>query len=74
MEFARFMAGPIGRGARIVVGLLLVVLGVLWGGWWSVLAAVGVVVFLAGALNVCGIAPLVGAPFRGRDALAAAPR
>lgn len=78
MSFARFMAGPIGRGVRIVVGLLLLVVGVMRAtggsaGWWA-LAAVGLVVFLAGALNVCGIAPLIGAPFRGRDALASAPR
>lgn len=78
MSFARFMSGPIGRGVRIVVGLLLLVVGVMRAtggsaGWWA-LAAVGLVVFLAGALNVCGIAPLIGAPFRGRGALASAPR
>jgi hypothetical protein len=70
MSFARFMAGTIGRGARIVVGIVLFIVGLSVGsvGGW-VLAIVGVVAFLAGALNVCLIAPLLKAPFKGQDAL-----
>lgn len=48
MSFARFMAGPIGRGVRVAVGLAPL---------------------LAGALNLCFIAPLLKAPFSGKAAL-----
>lgn len=70
MAFARFMAGPIGRGARVVVGVVLFIIGLSIGsvGGW-ILAIVGVVAFLAGALNVCLIAPLLKAPFSGKAAL-----
>lgn len=69
--FACFMAGPIGRGVRIVAGLLLIA----WG--WTmreqttgmVLMVVGLVPLLAGVFNVCLIAPIIGAPFSGRSAL-----
>jgi hypothetical protein len=70
MSFARFMAGPIGRGVRVVAGIVLFVLGLSVGsavGW--ILAIVGVVAFLAGALNVCLLAPLLKAPFSGKEAL-----
>ena len=68
MTFARFMAGPIGRTVRIVVGLTLIAWG--WSmnstlGW--VLAAGGLLATASGALNFCGLAPLFGAPFLGRD-------
>ena len=68
MGFARFMAGPIGRLVRVVAGLALVAWG--WSlastaGW--VVMALGAVVFLAGALNLCLFAPLFGAPFLGKD-------
>lgn len=77
MSFARFMSGPLGRGLRIVAGAALVVVGVvlavgsatnvgaLLGG--VALVVVGALVFVAGVINVCFIAPLIGAPFRGRD-------
>ena len=70
MAFARFMAGPIGRGARVVVGVVLFIIGLSIGsvGGW-ILAIVGVVAFLPGALNVCLIAPLLKAPFSGKAAL-----
>ncbi len=71
MAFAKFMAGPIGRGVRIIVGVILVLVGLLGVGdvGGIVLAAVGVVVLLAGALNVCLISPILGAPFSGKKAL-----
>lgn len=70
MSFARFMASPIGRGLRVVVGLVLVVIGIVvgGGGGW-VLAIVGLVPLAAGAFNVCLIAPLIKAPFSGKQAL-----
>lgn len=70
MAFARFMASPIGRGVRVVVGLILLYLGLTGGGagGW-ILAIVGLVAFLAGALNFCLIAPLIKAPFSGKATL-----
>ena len=70
MSFARFMASPIGRGARALVGLVLIVIGIAsggTGGW--ILAVVGLVPLAAGVFNVCLIAPLIKAPFSGKAAL-----
>ena len=71
MAFARLMATPFGRLLRVVVGVALVFCGlqVVGGGWGIVLALLGTTAVLAGALNLCLIAKLIGAPFRGRDAL-----
>jgi Protein of unknown function (DUF2892) len=70
MGFARFMAGPVGRGVRIVAGLLLMFWGFRQGTTVGTLVgAFGVVALAAGGFNWCLIAPLIGAPFRGRDAL-----
>lgn len=71
--FACFMANPTGRLVRIVAGLALIgwgwtMLGTTTG---TVLMIVGVVPILAGVLNVCLIAPIIGAPFSGRAALEA---
>ena len=67
MGVARFMASPAGRVGRVIVGLVLIALGVLYmggvGGW--ILAIVGLVPVAAGALNICLFAPLLGAPFSG---------
>lgn len=69
--FACFMAKPAGRLLRIGAGLALIA-----GGWsmrgqtaGTVLMVVGVVPLLAGVLNVCLLAPIIGAPFSGRAAL-----
>lgn len=66
MSFARFMASPAGRTIRIVAGLVLITIGLILVpgvlGW--VLAAVGLAPLVAGTLDVCLIAPLIGAPFR----------
>jgi hypothetical protein len=70
MAFARFMAGPIGRLARIIAGVVLIVLGLQAGGTGGIiLAIVGVLPILAGALNFCLIAPILGAPFSGKESL-----
>jgi hypothetical protein len=68
VDFLKFMANPVGRGARILAGIALVVIGVLAVGHalGIALAVVGVVVFLAGAVNFCLFAPLAGGPFWGR--------
>lgn len=70
MGFARFMASPTGRVLRVVLGVGLVFYGfrVLGGsGWGIALAAFGTVAVIAGVFNLCLIAGLLGAPFRGRD-------
>lgn len=69
MSFLRFMANPIGRGVRIVAGIAIAAGGLLMVGHalGIALAVVGVVVFLAGALNFCVFAPIAGGPFRGRE-------
>lgn len=66
MVIIKFLGSTAGRWTRGIVGVALVVLGVVLGGWWFILAAVGLVVFLAGALDVCLLAPLFGKPFMGR--------
>ena len=70
MRFAHFMATPLGRGLRIVVGVILMMLGLIGIGGWRglVLALVGAVPLCAGLLNVCLLAPLIGAPFQGIEA------
>jgi Protein of unknown function (DUF2892) len=66
MVFAKFMATSFGRTIRILAGIALIAAGVYLGGTWGiVLAVVGAVPLLAGAFNVCGIAPLLGVPFSG---------
>lgn len=71
MAFAKFMAGPMGRGVRIAAGVLLVLLGlfVIEGAVGLILAVVGIAAILAGTFNFCLIAPLIKAPFFGKDAL-----
>lgn len=66
MEVARFFATPTGRGLRIIVGLALVAWAIYTPAlWW--LGLIGAIVAVAGAANVCGLAPLVGGPFNGRQ-------
>lgn len=69
--FACFMAKPTGRLLRIVAGLALIAWGYTLREQTTglVLMAVGVIPLLAGVLNVCLIAPIIGAPFSGRAAL-----
>ncbi len=74
MSFARFMATPTGRGIRVVAGLVMIVAGLIIGSAGGyVLAVVGVVPLLAGAFNVCMIAPVLKAPFSGKNALSNRP-
>ena len=68
--FAVFMASGAGRLLRIAVGAGIIA----WG--WSrheqtvgiILMVVGLVPLLAGLFNVCLLAPIIGAPFAGKDA------
>ncbi|CAN5916374.1 hypothetical protein BH11GEM2_BH11GEM2_19920 [soil metagenome] len=69
LAFARFMASTTGRAVRIVAGVALIA----WG--WShhesmtgiIVMVVGLVPLLAGVFNVCLIAPVIGAPFSGKQ-------
>ncbi|HEY1906366.1 MAG TPA: YgaP-like transmembrane domain [Myxococcaceae bacterium] len=67
MALAVFMASPLGRGLRIVVGALLIYLGlsVIRGVGGTALALFGILPLTTGLLNLCLLAPLLGAPFRG---------
>ncbi len=59
-----------GRGLRIVAGLFLMWWGFRQGTTPGILAGVfGIVALAAGSFNLCLIAPLIGAPFKGSDAL-----
>jgi hypothetical protein len=67
MSFARFMAQPLGRGIRVLAGIALIAVGIAQQSPVGyVIAAIGVLPLLAGALNLCVLAPLLRAPFNGR--------
>lgn len=70
MTLAAWMAGPTGRLLRVAVGLGLIGLGlaVVDGTWGRVLAVAGLLPIAAGLFNFCAIAPLLRAPFWGREA------
>jgi hypothetical protein len=69
MGFARFMASPIGRGGRVVLGLVLIVVGI--GivesvlGW--IIAFAGLLPLTLGVINGCILAPFLKVPFKGSD-------
>ena len=67
MAFAEFMATPLGRGLRVVFGGLLIYVGlnVVHGVAGTVVALLGIVPIATGLLNLCILAPLLGAPLRG---------
>ena len=67
MVIARFMATSLGRSLRVSLGIGLILGGLLGvggtGGW--VLAAFGLVPLVLGSANLCLLAPVLRAPFRG---------
>ncbi|MDA8396171.1 MAG: DUF2892 domain-containing protein [Candidatus Dormibacteraeota bacterium] len=66
MKLATWMATATGRGLRMLAGLVLIGVGLAVGGVAGVIVAiVGLVPLLAGVTNVCLVAPVVRAPFRG---------
>jgi hypothetical protein len=69
MGFARFMSSAAGRLIRIVAGLALIIVGVVFvgGTLGTILAVVGLVPLLAGIANVCVFAPLFGGPFLAKN-------
>lgn len=69
MALARFMATGTGRGLRMGAGVVLIGVGIeVRGGWGVALGLVGLVFLLVAATNVCLIAPIVRAPFKGSAA------
>ena len=70
LRFARWMARPQGRLLRIAAGTVVAFLAARARGRTRVaLGIASAVPFLAGAGNVCVLAPLLGVPFRGHDVL-----
>ena len=70
MALINFLASnPVGRGVRIVAGIILVVIGlfVLGGTAGIIVAVIGLVPLLAGIFDVCVFAPLFGASFYGKN-------
>jgi hypothetical protein len=65
--FVSFMASTTGRMVRIVAGIALIAVGLLaLGGTTGIIVAViGVLPLLAGLLDFCVFAPLLGAPLSG---------
>lgn len=74
--FAQFMAGTAGRAIRIIAGLVLIA----WGyphraeTAGTVLPAIGVLLLVVGALDICLISALFGGPLRGADIRRLKPR
>jgi hypothetical protein len=66
MGFSKFMASTAGRAARVIAGVALIVVGGLLGGGWWALAVVGLVQLAAGALDVCLFNPLFGQQLSGK--------
>ncbi|MCL2419652.1 MAG: DUF2892 domain-containing protein [Conexibacteraceae bacterium] len=64
--FVRLMGTHAGRGGRIAAGAALIAAGIVVGGVsGTILVIVGLVPLLAGAFNVCLVAPLFGLKLRG---------
>jgi hypothetical protein len=66
VSLINFMSSSVGRLVRVVAGVALIVVGLALGGGWLTLSVIGLVPLLAGALNVCLLAPLMGQPLKGR--------
>lgn len=69
MRFARFMASPLGRGGRIVLGLALIGWGlsIVGGALGWVIAIAGLLPITLGIINGCILAPFLHVPFKGSD-------
>ena len=66
MGFSKFMAATAGRAVRVISGVALIVVGGLLGGGWWALAIVGLVPLAAGALDVCLFNVLFGQSLSGK--------
>jgi len=66
MAFLTFMSSIAGRATRVIAGLAFIVVGLVLGGFGYVLVVLGLVPFVAGAFDVCLLAPLGHMPFAGK--------
>jgi hypothetical protein len=66
MKLIDWMGSSAGRVARMVAGVVLMVIGIVGGGGWIALSIVGIIPLVAGMGNVCLLAPLFGRPLKGR--------
>jgi Inner membrane protein YgaP-like, transmembrane domain len=66
MSIVSFLEGTLGRIVRATAGVVLITLGLALGGWWAILAVVGVAPLAAGLFNFCLLAPLFHHPLRGQ--------
>jgi hypothetical protein len=64
-----FLASTRGRGVRIIVGAVLILVGlyVIGGTAGVIVTVIGIIPVLAGAADVCLLAPLFKMPFSGKD-------
>jgi hypothetical protein len=62
-----FMASTAGRAARVVAGIILILVGLLVIGETAglIVAIIGLVPIAAGVFDFCLLAPLFGLPFAG---------
>jgi len=74
MPVLTLISSTAGRWVRVAVGLAVIAVAATLGGTWWLLAALGAALVLAGALDVCLLAPLAGRPLRGSPSRAAAGR
>ena len=65
MRFSKFVASTAGRPVRAIAGVALMVVGGLLGGGWWAFAAAGLVP-LAGASDICLFTVLFGEQLSGR--------
>lgn len=66
MSLVKFMSSNAGRLARVLAGLVIVIIGFALGGGWLTLSVIGLIPLFTGVLNVCLLAPLMGQPFKGQ--------
>lgn len=62
--FAKFINSPVGRIARVVVGLVLIAWGYISSG--IVLIIIGLIPLAAGAFDLCLVSALLGGPISGK--------
>ncbi|MCE9646416.1 MAG: DUF2892 domain-containing protein [Chloroflexi bacterium] len=70
MKFVEFMTSGMGRGVRVVLGLVIMSLGLLvvQGTVGTIMAVVGLVPFSGGVFDFCLIGFAMGYPLKGMDA------
>ncbi len=69
MSFSKFMVSGTGRLLRIVAGLVIIYLGfaVIKKTVGDVVGIIGIIPLLAGMLDICVLAPVLGLPLSGKS-------